>query len=843
MSKILNFELNSKDFKIKELLEGDFLQLQMYAISDAFPNNNRSYFEPEAMKAAIPTFFNKPILGNFSVNKGPMGDFKAHEDNGLHYDPELELTYFDYNSNDSEHILGMIRESDMVEFVYDKKTNLNWIKFSCCLWCAYAYKQIKSLLKYKKGKSSVSVEVEVLDSFYDENDIEHITSFKFLGCTILGEDVAPGISNAELTVSNFIMNEAFSKKERALKFAYSALDEYNKQVCDKNIVESPDNNLDSNIDTFSSEGVFSEGENENEVNELSKEESFVSEEDKNEEPVTDFNDDVKEGSENVINENPKEEISMIEKEVKEGGSTAMTYEQKRALLETWLGKHYSEIGEHSEDECACCCYVYVADLTDEFVYFGVDGEYYMAPYMINIEDGENESSVEVSLEEKVQVVRSWSVFSAEESGKTEIENETETFAEVTDPIDPNEEPDELNTNKSATELIDDATASIAAPSTVEGESIEEAMPKAEVDTALEVAANGEASPSEVAQEGFVEESVNEGPEGEKADVVTEAEPETEVEQPDDKAKGDFAAENVETESVAENVETEAVETEAVETEAEVCPDCGKNPCICHEGEETEACKCSEETETTETEACKCAEEDVCPVCGENPCVCEDNKENEACGDKQDEACGDKQDEACGDKQDEACGDKEEEVCKCSENVETEAAEVAEVETAEANFAETEHTETEPAETETSELEKFEFDGEMLTMVEIVEKYNAVKAERDNFVAEQKQREIDSFVKFGTDFVNAETDIDADTRAEFIKSITEKCNDYSLTSNEAVQEFAEEKIAMYYYKNRKNHNEAEFSCNIEQPVVMNENKPAKGLDDLKNKINTLKNSNN
>lgn len=124
-NKILNFELSSKDLKIKELLAGDFLEVEMYAISDAYPNNNMSHFTLESMQNALESFKNKPILGYFNNSIGPMGDFEAHNDNGLHYDPEMEEMYYDYSSEDSEVPLGTIRESDPVSVIFDEKTKLN----------------------------------------------------------------------------------------------------------------------------------------------------------------------------------------------------------------------------------------------------------------------------------------------------------------------------------------------------------------------------------------------------------------------------------------------------------------------------------------------------------------------------------------------------------------------------------------------------------------------------------------------------------------------------------------------------------------------------------------------
>ena len=61
-NKILKFDLSNKNIKIKELLSGDFLALDVWAINNDYPNNNGSTFTVEGMREAIPTVFNKPYL-------------------------------------------------------------------------------------------------------------------------------------------------------------------------------------------------------------------------------------------------------------------------------------------------------------------------------------------------------------------------------------------------------------------------------------------------------------------------------------------------------------------------------------------------------------------------------------------------------------------------------------------------------------------------------------------------------------------------------------------------------------------------------------------------------------
>ena len=74
-NKILRFELSPENIKIKNILKKDFLEIEMKAISTAYPNRNNSHFTRESLVKAIPTVYNKPILGSFSVE---ADDFREH---------------------------------------------------------------------------------------------------------------------------------------------------------------------------------------------------------------------------------------------------------------------------------------------------------------------------------------------------------------------------------------------------------------------------------------------------------------------------------------------------------------------------------------------------------------------------------------------------------------------------------------------------------------------------------------------------------------------------------------------------------------------------------------------
>lgn len=234
--KVLKFDLEPSQIKIKDLLNKQFLDISIDAISDAYPNRNNSHFTKESMEKAIPSVKNKPVLGAFGKGKlnGP-NDFDEHNAD-IDYDTELGQAYWDYENG--ERILGTVRESDYVGV--EEKNGQSWLTFRCCLWTLYNYRAVKSLLKSRKKK--VSVEVMVVSSYYDEKGIEVIEEFELLGVTILGDKTMEGIPGAHLTILEKLENNLFKKNVECLQFAYKSLEEANE-----------DSNLENNSNLHNNE--------------------------------------------------------------------------------------------------------------------------------------------------------------------------------------------------------------------------------------------------------------------------------------------------------------------------------------------------------------------------------------------------------------------------------------------------------------------------------------------------------------------------------------------------------------------------------------------------------------
>ena len=222
------FELDSNQIRIRDILnDKNFLEIEIFAISDANPNRNKSHFTLESMQKGLESFNDKPILGFF--NK--QGDFESH--NGrVAYDPEEQVDYWD-NSN-GEQILGFIRQTDRKEIV--ERDGLHWICCTAMIYTQYNYKQVKKLLKDRKKK--VSVEIAVLDSEMVDG-VEHIKEFDLKGITILGSrngiQVKEGIEGAGLSILEVFDSARFSGQKQTIIQAYSQLEDDEKKKEDGNL--------------------------------------------------------------------------------------------------------------------------------------------------------------------------------------------------------------------------------------------------------------------------------------------------------------------------------------------------------------------------------------------------------------------------------------------------------------------------------------------------------------------------------------------------------------------------------------------------------------------------------
>ena len=165
-------------------------------------NRNRSSISEKAMKEAIPSFYNRPILGYIQKIEDEDGnvsyDFAGHE---MKIDENGELEY-------EEAIIGVIPESCNPQLVYNEEHDKTYLEVDGFIYEDYT--KAAEILR-DKGECDVSIEIAVNSLSYDaKSKIMNIDSFNFLGVTILGvtrdefhDEIAPGMEGANIKISDF----------------------------------------------------------------------------------------------------------------------------------------------------------------------------------------------------------------------------------------------------------------------------------------------------------------------------------------------------------------------------------------------------------------------------------------------------------------------------------------------------------------------------------------------------------------------------------------------------------------------------------------------------------------
>lgn len=133
----------------------------------------------------------------------------------------------------------------------------------------------------------------------------------------------------------------------------------------------------------------------------------------------------------------------------------------------------------------------------------------------------------------------------------------------------------------------------------------------------------------------------------------------------------------------------------------------------------------------------------------------------------------------------------------------------------------------------------EVNGENLDINSLLEKYNSLKNDYDALNQTVKAQNANALIKFGTDFINADSDVDEDSRNTYIAQVTEKCESFEFTTEDEIVKFAKGLLAMYYYENKVSKKEiSDFSISLEQPVHVDKPASKSKLKEAINKLNYI-----
>ena len=227
MQKVFSMPVSKID--IEEINNGDFLKLKLYAISDTV-NRNGSEFLREGFEESIPTIYNKPILAYFNKKMDDAEEHNSRVDVDRYGD-----VFYDYDYDGAEKPVGVIPES--AEIYVEQLDGKNWVVInSAYIWTEYN-KRLIDVIKRQITKK-VSVEIESVDS-WEENGVEKIRIWKFLGITILGKDkfgnpIEEGIEGAKLVLDGYENSNTFNSYKSRFSFAMSSnKDSYYSEILEK----------------------------------------------------------------------------------------------------------------------------------------------------------------------------------------------------------------------------------------------------------------------------------------------------------------------------------------------------------------------------------------------------------------------------------------------------------------------------------------------------------------------------------------------------------------------------------------------------------------------------------
>lgn len=248
MPKVFSMPVSKID--IEEINNGDFLKLKLYAISDTV-NRNGSEFLREGFEESISTIYNKPILAYF--NKG-IDDTEEHNSR-VDIDQYGDV-FYDYDYDGAEKPVGVIPES--AEIYVEQIDGKNWVVInSAYVWVEYN-KRLIDVIKRQITKK-VSVEIEAVDS-WEEDGVEKIRVWKFLGITILGKDkygnaIEEGIEGAHLVLDGYENSNTFNSYKSKFRFAMSS----DKATYSSEILERYGVTSDSSSETLARQDEYGTG--------------------------------------------------------------------------------------------------------------------------------------------------------------------------------------------------------------------------------------------------------------------------------------------------------------------------------------------------------------------------------------------------------------------------------------------------------------------------------------------------------------------------------------------------------------------------------------------------------
>uniref|UniRef100_A0AB39C700 Prohead core protein peptidase n=1 Tax=Bacillus phage KoopaTroopa TaxID=3234046 RepID=A0AB39C700_9CAUD len=175
-------------------------------------NRNMSNITREAVERALPTIYNIPIVGEFSME---AKDYKGHGG-------KIDLDTYKYVHTTKPY--GVVPES--ATFSWEKvkgadgTTREYLVIEGCYLWTG-RYEEAFSVVERGKGQS---MEIEVVDGEWVEKDNSYrIDDFIFSALCILGDDTEPAFEDANITAYSFKDTDSFRNEFAQMKEEFTQM--------------------------------------------------------------------------------------------------------------------------------------------------------------------------------------------------------------------------------------------------------------------------------------------------------------------------------------------------------------------------------------------------------------------------------------------------------------------------------------------------------------------------------------------------------------------------------------------------------------------------------------------
>lgn len=201
------------ELKILSQKDGWKQKVELWLLNDITNNNNWRY---ERLEEHRKLFAETPIL--VAYVGGEVGD--GHNFDEI-YNPDGSVTA-SFMSSTAERIVGFFKDESDIRI--ESRDGKKWVVGVGWIWQWYAQELVEKLKKQGLGGMSVSIETLVNDGYMD-GTTEVFTKYQILGTTILGDDVKPAVTDANIRALSALGIDEI--KKQTLKVA-SQYEEQNK---------------------------------------------------------------------------------------------------------------------------------------------------------------------------------------------------------------------------------------------------------------------------------------------------------------------------------------------------------------------------------------------------------------------------------------------------------------------------------------------------------------------------------------------------------------------------------------------------------------------------------------